>query len=347
MLVQLILYSSITVATAAGATDALIEDMINELGFQLGQKGDLESGKVISVGLPLVDGQPTEVTVGAAMMLVRRPLPTVSEVLMSNETFHVNTEILDFGVIGDGSASDAEIDRIFGKIRYDETEDDEVARLLNAKPGEQFNLSEAEIGRFRQVQGEKDYLLDEVSGTLADMLKRRFLLYLEGGLNAIDPYARKRNKSASPQQELTTAFASLKLLKRHFPTFYASLTGFPAPVPENTRSGFYWIKRIADERPAFVLSHRMAERGDDYTVAMELQYYAQHSYNSMLTLVGYFPTDEGTLVLSVIRVYTDKVTGFGSGMRKDIGRKHVAEAMAEYFLAVRPVLEYPSIGSGR
>ena len=83
----------------------------------------------------------------------------------------------------------------------------------------------------------------------------------------------------------------------------------------------------------------MVERKDDHTVAMDLQFYAQHSYNSMLTLVACVPVEEGTLVLSAIRVYTDQVTGFGSGMKKEIGRKRVSEAMTEYFREMRQVLE--------
>ena len=341
MLITWALCLNVSVVSATGVVDAFVDDVIGELGFQPGQKGDLESGEIISVGLPFNERQPTELTVGAAMMLVRRPLPAVSDALMSDDTFRINSEILDFAIIGDGSASDAEVDHIFGKIGYVEAESDEAGKLLKARPGEKFNLNGAEIDRFRQLQPDDDRLTEMVSGVLSGTLKRRYLAYLEGGLKSVESYARSKNKFASPQQELTTAFASLKLLEKHFPTFYASLTGFPASLPENTESGFYWIKRIADERPAFVLSHRMAERGDDYTVAMELQYYAQHSYNSMLTLLACVPTDQGTLVLSVIRLYTDQVTGIASGMKKNVGRKQVAEAMTDYFREVRQVLEYP------
>jgi hypothetical protein len=323
----------------AGATDAFVNDAISELGFEAGQKVDLESGKIISVGLPNMERQPTELTVGAAMMLVRRPLAAVSEALMGDDTFRVNSEILDFRAIGNGNASREEIDRIFREAGYTEAENEEAGRLLKVKPGEKFNLSEDEIKKFRSLQAVDDRVHEKISGALASMLQQRFRDYIEGGLAAVEPYARKAGKTASPRQELTTAFASLKLVKKHFPTFYASLTNFPAPLPADTESRFYWIKRIADERPAFVLSHRMVERKSDYTAAMELQYYAQHSYNSMLTLVACLPVEQGTLVLSAIRVYTDQVTGFASGMKKDVGRKQVSEAMNEYFRETRQVLE--------
>ena len=109
------------------------------------------------------------------------------------------------------------------------------------------------------------------------------------------------------------------------------LTGFDGTAKE--------LKRMADDRPAFVLAHRMVERRPDYTAAMDLQYYAQHSYNSMLTLVACVPFGESTLVVSGVRLFTDRVTGFASGTRKNIGRKHVAVATNEYFQDLRQVLE--------
>ncbi len=327
------------VATAMAATDAFVEDAIAELDFETTQKADLEAGRVISVGLPAMERQPTELTVGAAMMLVRRPLADVTRVFIGDDTFRVNSEIIDFGAIGDGNASGDEIDKIFDRIGYTEAENEEAKKLLEARPGDDFNLGQGEIETFRALQADDGEVHEKVSKALADILRKRFLDYREGGLAAVEAYARKGGKSASPQQELTTAFDSLKLLKEHFPSFYASLSGFPARVPADTENRFYWIKRVADERPAFALAHRMVERKSDYTAAMELQFYAQHSYNSMLTLVACVPVEEGTLVLSAIRVYTDQVTGFASGMKKEIGRERVAEAMTEYFREMREVLE--------
>lgn len=336
---ELAIYFSVVITTTVGANEAFVNDAINELGFETTHKADLESGKIISVGLPNFERQPTELTVGAAMMLVRRPLATVSRALMGEDTFRVNTEILDFDVIGDGNLSREEIDGIFRKIGYTEAENEESKKLLTARPGEQFNLNEDEIDKFRSLKAVDGRVYEEVSGALADMLKQRFLGYLAGGLAAVKPYARSGGRLASPQQELTTAFETLKLVKRHFPTFYTSLTGFPAQVPADTENRFHWVKRVADKRPAFVLAHRMVERKSDYTAAMDLQFYVQHSYNSMLTLAACVPVEKGTLVLSAIHVYTDQVTGFASDVKKEIGRKRVSQAMTEYFRQMREVLE--------
>ncbi len=329
----------LTLATAAGASDAFLEDAISELDFRSTQKADLESGKIISVGLPYNERQPTELMVGAAMMVVRRPLADVAQALISDKSFRINTEMLDFGTIGDDSTSREQIAEVFRGIGYSEAESDEATRLLQANAGDEFNLSQHEIDRFNALQAADGLVHEQVSDALADMLHRRFLDYLDGGLAAIEDYARTRGRTASPRQELTTAFDSLKLVKKHFPSFHASLTGFPAQVPADTANRFYWMKRVADKRPAFALSHRMVESSEEHTIAMDLQFYAQHSYNSMLTLVACLPVEQGTLVLSAVRVYTDQVTGFASGVRKEIGRQRVADAMTDYFGEVRRVLE--------
>ena len=91
-----------------------------------------------------------------------------------------------------------------------------------------------------------------------------------------------------------------------------------------------------------MLVHRLEQQREDYVIAAELQFYVGHSYNSMLNLIACVPTEEGTLVLSINRLFTDQVTGFGSGLKKKIGRRQVVEAMAEHFEELREELEKPA-----
>ncbi len=180
LLVKLVFCSSLAATTAADTTNAFVDDAINELGFESAQKVDLESGKIISVGLPDIELQPTELAVGAAMMLVRRPLAAVSDMLMSEDTFRVNQKILDFGAIGDGSANREELHAIFDKIEYSGAERSEAVLLLEAKPGKQFNLSQEEIEKFSSLQSVDGLTYNMVSSTLANMLQKRFLDYTDG-----------------------------------------------------------------------------------------------------------------------------------------------------------------------
>ena len=338
-----IVCAATAVAEAESTTErpvrSFVDDSMAELGFDPPQKTDLETGAVLSVGLADVERQPNELTVGAVMMLVRRPLAVVADALVNDASFRVNTDVLDYRKIGDGSESREEIEAIFRGIGYTEEESAEAGRLLRVVAGSEFNLSDGEIAEFRSIRGAESRARELVSATLANVLRRRFLAYLGGGLESIEPYARGGGKSASPRRELTVAFSALELLERHFPTFYRTLLSFPEQLPGDTVSRFYWIKRRWSGRPAFVLAHRLEQLRKDYAIAAELQFYAGHSYNSMLALIACVPTEAGTLVLSINRLFTDQVTGFGSGLKKKIGRRQVVEAMAEHFEELREELE--------
>ena len=320
---------------------SLVDDALLELGFDPAQKVDLDGGSVLSVGLADIERQPNELTVGAVMMLVRRPLAVVAQALVNDASFRVNTDILDYRAIGDGSESREEIEAVFSGIGYAEEESDEVAKLLRVKAGSEFNLSSREIGEFRSLGGTKNGTRESVSAKTADLLRERLLAYLDNGLESVEPYARSGGKTASPRRELTVAFSALELLERYFPAFYTGLLRFPEPLPDDTLSRFYWIKRRASGRPTYVLAHRLEQHRDDYTIAAELHFYVGHSYNSMLTVIACVPVEAGTLVLSANRLFTDKVTGFGSSLKKRIGRRQIVDAMAEHFEALRNELAKP------
>ena len=101
----------------------------------------------------------------------------------------------------------------------------------------------------------------------------------------------------------------------------------------------YWLKKEVDKRPVFILAHQLLDVRDNMALGAEREYYVGHTYNSMLMLIGVLPFEDGTLVFSANRVFTEKVTGFGSGLRKKLGRKVVGEKMARRFETVRTALE--------
>lgn len=326
---------------------SFVDDVIAVFGFDPADKGTLEGGRILTKGLPDLERQSNELAVGAVLMLVRRPLDVVAKALVSDAIFRANTEILDYRTIGDGSEGTQRIEAVFDAVRYTEAEDDEVERLLRAEPGSEFNLSEQEIGAFRQIGDASDGTRERVSAAMADVLLGRYRTYQANGLNALEPYARSGGKTASPRRELTLTFGSLEILDRYFPDFYAGLLRYPDGPRGGLVQRFYWIKRIANDRPAYVLTHRMEQAHGEFVVASELQYYVGHAYNSMLSLIACVPSEGGTLVLSVSRLFTDQVTGFGSGLKKKIGRGQVVEAVAKLFEKLRDELERPAAGEPR
>jgi hypothetical protein len=325
---------------------SFLDDAMRELGFDPAQRVDLQSGKILSLALADFEKQPNELTVGAVMMFVRRPLDVVADILVDDASFRVNTDVLDYRPIGDGSESRGEIDAIFSDIGFTKQENAEVDRLLRVEAGSEFNFSDGEIAAFRSLRGAEAPAGDLVSATLAGALRQRYLAYLEGCLESVEPYAREGRKRASPRQELTVTFSALELLEQHFPEFYTTLLSFPQRAPDDTLSRFYWIKKRTGDRPAFVLTHRMEQRHDDFAIGAELQFYVGHSYNSMLSLIACVPMESGTLVLSINRVFTDQVTGFGRGLKKKIGRKQLVGVVAQRFEELRAELERPATPGG-
>jgi hypothetical protein len=54
--------------------------------------------------------------------------------------------------------------------------------------------------------------------------------------------------------------------------------------------------------------------------ASDRHYYTSHDYNSLQQGVTALPTKDGTLVITLVRVSTDQVGGFGSSAKHSISR---------------------------
>jgi len=56
-----------------------------------------------------------------------------------------------------------------------------------------------------------------------------------------------------------------------------------------------------------------------------------HGYNTSQAITGLIPVPEGTVVFYRSRVSTDQVAGFGSSVKKGIGRGVMAKQLKEIF----------------
>ena len=177
-----------------------------------------------------------------------------------------------------------------------------------------------------------------MSAAYREILAHRLVEFRENGLFGIEPYARGRDKSISPSRELAAAIDSMLFLEQHFPDFVRALRHNPTTDGETGESRDFWIKKVMDGRPLFVLSHQVIVKAPTHAVAGDLQFFAGHSYNSMLTVIGAVACGTNTLVVAVNHTFTDQVTGFGSSVKKQIGRKKVAEEMAGHFEVLRASL---------
>jgi hypothetical protein len=76
-----------------------------------------------------------------------------------------------------------------------------------------------------------------------------------------------------------------------------------------------------------------------YGIVAELQFYVEHTYNSMFTIIGCVPYEDGTVVFCANSTFTDQVTGFGSSLKRSIGRRRIEDAVSSHFAKLRSVLE--------
>ncbi len=219
------------------------------------------------------------------------------------------------------------------------TKSSEVKKLLNFKGGETFNFSPDEIKQFQAVNPKDSAVQDRVSLVLRRILVERYRSYLIQGLEAVKPYDRGRGKLSYPRKELTVAIGAAKLLESHFPGFYESLLKYPEEVDKTIENEYYWFKKKMDNRPVFQLAHYMADIRGHYGVVAEMQFYVDHTYNSMLTVIGCVPYEGGTMVFCTNRTFTDQVAGLGSSLKRSVGRGRVEDAISEHFAKLRKVLE--------
>ena len=102
----------------------------------------------------------------------------------------------------------------------------------------------------------------------------------------------------------------------------------------------------ADQREAGGRAEAKAERpptrscqDSEGALIAERQFYVQHNYNSLNLVVGAVPVEGGIVLFYRNRTFTDQVAGFGSGMKKGIGRGQMQNTIVKLFKEAQRQLE--------
>ena len=231
----------------------------------------------------------------------------------------------------------------FPDVGFDDSELDEVKALLRFSGGEQFQLSASEIAVFQQLA--KQYGKDTVaarpavSSAYRDMLEGRFSSYLAGGLAGMDTYKGKGRTVIDPAAGLQAIVDDIRELEEYYPVFYRNMANFP-DGPTGVEHEFFLEKKLIQDRPGYVLIHRMVEIAQDHALVVAREFYVGHTYKSMQVGVVMLPYNNGTVVTMGTDTFTDRVTGFGSGIAKPIGRRKVAEAVRPILIGIRAELDH-------
>ena len=319
----------LVVLTPATIAQKVTPDQVFALGFDADQKGAFEKGEVISSGYKELSDK--ELALVMAVM-VPAPMEKVMEFSRSGASLKLDEDILAHGTLeGD------DIKGFLAGVSYEGKEIAEINKLLAVEPGSDFNLSAAEMERFAALRKKfgkgcsKDAACSKaVMDEYRSVLEGRLKAYQAGGVAAIEGYTRG-SKSAEPSEELKKAGEAGKLTKQAYPEIYNAIVNYPKGDQSKLKSTFMWLKQNVQDRPTFVLSHRMQFEDKGLVLHVERQFYVGQSYNSLQISVGLFPSGDKTMLFYLNRTSTDQVAGFMSGTRHSVGRKMMEKEIRKQF----------------
>jgi len=209
----------------------------------------------------------------------------------------------------------------------------EANRYLAASPGETLNLSGDEMQAFKALAAADDGPM-KVEAQLKRLLLGRYQAYLQRGLGGMAPYERGGG-SFEPSGELRRASDAARLLQQHAPALQRLLLSYPEGKPAGLEEHFYWLSYDLDGRPNYTLRHRLAMPVGEIFAVADREFYVSHGYNTSQAFAGFIPVPEGTLIVYRSRVSTDQVAGFGSSVKKGIGRSVMAKQLTGIFTRSR------------
>lgn len=302
------------------------EEMLGALGMDSAQIADLAKHRPVTFALP--EGSADELAVGIAWLF---PVP-VAEVLPHLRKD--NPDLLDVDVNAHGMLADHAGPAALARADLPEAD---AQALLEAAPGEDFNLSAQEIDSLKslahtlkRVPGKP--VADAVGQRYRELLFHRFNAYKRGGTEAIAPYAREESLDSKPSLELRQAAAENAFLARHAPALHKAWLEYPkAAWPAGVAESFPWVEKSVENRPAVILRHRAGLDWNGGLLVLTREFYAAHSYNSSDWLTGCMPYRGGTLVFQQVRSYTDQVAGVGSEVKHVFGRELLKDKMVKAF----------------
>lgn len=299
------------------ATLPTADAVLLDLQLSDSDRADIRKGKIVKWSA--TEGSDRELAIGM-VLLVKTKAANFVELFREAGAYREEKVVTAYGEIaGDGTLAD------FAGVRLGPNGEKETLRYLSAGPGEDLNLDAKEIVAFRALKPADGKIVvsdEQVEALVRQTLLSRYQAYRANGLAGIAPYERKNGNRLRAGDELSASIVQMKLLAKYAPSVRTSLLNYPVatdgqkPLEEH----FYWLNLDLFGRPAYALSHRMLFQVGEVYFASDRHYYTSHNYNSLQQGVTALPTKDGTLVITLVRVSTDQVDGFGSSVKHSISR---------------------------
>jgi hypothetical protein len=326
------------VASAASAAEppdgkALATELFTYLGLDQTKRGQLEAGEVVHNGVSQAERLPDEIVASGAMLLVKAPeAAVVVNAFLHSETFLRIFQVRRHQALQGGSAELS----AFSTLPLPDT--GRLREIVKA-PARYLNLSKTETEQLKSLSPTGDDLQTRFRTTFSQILSARLNAYVKAGLAGEQPYVRDNGNVVNPAAELGTAIRSLAFLADEFPGFVDAL-GKPSSA-ESSAQNYYWMERPVDKENVLVLSAEQRQKQAKAAVGADLHFYASRDYNSMLTLIGVVPYGGDWMVFAINHTFTDRVTGFGSTVRRAVGRDLVATELGKQLAETRRRLGGP------
>jgi hypothetical protein len=309
----------------AFAEPPAVEEVLGVLGMDKVQLAELAQGQPIAYALS--EGRADELALGVVWYLPV-PLAKVVEQLRLEDTGLLDVDVTAHGLLTEHGGSVALAPVVLSK--------EDALALLDAEPGDAFNLSTHEIDSFKglkkMLKRTSHKAIEEAARQhYREILFQRFRAYRRGGMNAIMTYAREESLDSKPSLELRQAANTSAILALYFPALYKAWLDYPKALPPGASEAFPWVEKNVESRSAIILRHRVNIDWKGGVLVLTREFYAAHSYNSSQWITGCLPYRNGTVIFQQVRSYTDQVAGVASNVKHIVGRELLKDKMIKSF----------------
>jgi hypothetical protein len=321
----------LTQASASAQNIKNPEEIGRKLGFDDTELKKIQHGEIVRKALKEVSE--TEIA-GVVAAFFPQPVSKLASGELTGEFLNTNDPASQFR----SWTPDESPDAAFSSIGLAAKEAEEAKKYSHDGPGEGLNLSSAEINQFKK-SGED---LAAVNSVLRSVLKARYESYRRAGLKGVAPYSREKNRTVWPGDELRQAVTELMKTTQQ-QDFFRALLSYPANPLQDMEHRFYLFKQLLEGRPAFILEHRAGLlQGEVAAIVTEERFYVSHNYNANLITSYYVAGQDGTFIFCTNRSFSDQLAGFGSSLKRAIGRQMMLSELAKRMQHLRDKLKQVS-----
>lgn len=325
----------------SNAPAALAGPDADELTWAVGipseELSKLLKGDIVSFNLQ--ETRTKSLTSGIAMY-VKAPPAKVVEMVLKGRLAASDPDVLARGDLDAEFGPDA-----FRKFAYGVDQLEEAKKLLDAKPGWDFNLSSGEIASFQALkegldQGNPKAVVSAVSANYRRVLWDRLKAYQDKGLSGIAGYDRGNGETTDIGFDLSSDTRNGKILNRYFTDLQQYMLRAPLALNgEPVDSRLFWINRRIEGRPTPILAHRLLYGVKDGALMVQREFYVAHDYNSSQAMAGSLPYEDGALVIFALRSYLDNPEEMGQSLQRSVSRDQLKAQMIKKFQRLKAALK--------